>query len=90
MVGYLFLAVMVATGLPTPLYQERLGLTSLDITAVYGVYAIVVLVVLLVAGGLSDRIGRRRVLVLAVATAAVGEIALMALPTTPGLYAGGC
>ncbi len=90
-VGYLFLAVMVATGLPTPLYplyQERLGLTSLDITAVYGVYAIVVLVVLLVAGGLSDRIGRRRVLVLAVATAAVGEIALMALPTTPGLYAG--
>jgi len=72
-VGYLFLAVMAATGLPTPLYplyRQRLGLSSVDITAVYGVYAIVVLVVLLVAGGLSDQIGRRRVLAIAEAAAA--------------------
>ncbi len=90
-VGYLLLAVMVATGLPTPLYplyKQRLGLSSLDITAVYGVYAIVVLIVLLVAGGLSDRVGRRRVLVIAVATTAVGEIVLLAAPTLAGLYVG--
>ena len=90
-VGYLFLAVMVATGLPTPLYplyKERLGLSSLDVTAVYGVYAVVVLVVLLVAGGLSDHVGRRRVLVVAVAVTALGELVLLAAPTVAGLYAG--
>ncbi len=90
-VGYLFLAVMVATGLPTPLYplyKERLSMSSLDVTAVYGVYAVVVLVILLVAGGLSDRVGRRRVLVIAVATTAVGEVVLLAAPTVAGLYAG--
>lgn len=90
-VGYLFLAVMVGTGLPTPLYplyKVRLGLSALDITAVYGVYAVVVLVMLLVAGGLSDQIGRRRVLVIAVGTTAVGEVVLLAAPTIAGLYAG--
>lgn len=90
-VGYLLLAVMAATGLPTPLYpkyKDLLGLSSLDITAVYGTYALVVLVVLMVAGGLSDRIGRRRVLVVAVATAAAGEIVLLLIPAIGGLYAG--
>lgn len=91
LVGYLFFAVMLATGLPTPLYgvyRQRLGLSSLDVTAVYGVYAIVVLFVLLVAGGLSDRIGRRRVLVIAVATTAIGELVLLSAPTVAGLYSG--
>lgn len=91
LVGYLFLAVMVATGLPTPLYplyKQRLGLSSLDITAVYGVYAIVVLVVLLVAGGWSDQIGRRRVLVMAVFTTAAAEIVMLGAPSVMGLYAG--
>ena len=90
-VGYLFLAVMAATGLPTPLYplyKQRLGLSSLDVTAVYGVYAVVVLATLLVAGGLSDHVGRRRVLAIAVATTAVAEIMLLAAPSTAGLYAG--
>lgn len=91
LVGYLFSAVMVATGLPTPLYplyKKRLGLSSLDITAVYGVYAVVVLVVLLVAGGLSDRVGRQKVLMAAVTMTAIGEVVLLLAPTTVGLYAG--
>ena len=91
LVGYLLLAVMVATGLPTPLYplyRKRLGLSSLDITAVYGVYAVAVLIVLLAAGGLSDRVGRRRVLAIAVSAAAIAEVLLLAAPTIGGLYAG--
>ena len=88
--AYAFLLVMVTTGLPTPLYpryREELDLSSLDVTAVYGVYAVVVLVTLLVAGGLSDQVGRRAVVTLAVAAAA-GTAVLLAAPSLPGLYAG--
>lgn len=90
-VTYVFAAVMASTGLATPLYpgyRERLDLSSLDVTAVYGVYAVVVLLTLLVAGGLSDQVGRRPVLALAVLAAGVGEAVLLVFPTLPGLYAG--
>ena len=90
-VAYLFTAVMAATGLPTPLYplyERELHLSALDVTAVYGVYAVLVLVTLQLLGQLSDRVGRRPVLVVAIATAALGELVLLAAPNVPGLYAG--
>lgn len=46
LVASAFLIVMATTGLPTPLYpryREALGLSSRDVTAVNGVYAVVVL-----------------------------------------------
>lgn len=91
LVAYLFLAVMVGTNLPTPLYvlyAQRLRLTSLDITGVYGVYAVCVLGTLLLAGRLSDHVGRRPVLLLAVVIAGLGELVLMTTADLAGLLAG--
>jgi MFS family permease len=48
-----------------PTYQAHWGLSSLDITLVFGSYAIAVLTSLLVLGRLSDHVGRKPVLLAA-------------------------
>ena len=68
--GFSLLASIVVTLLasssaPTPLYalyQSEWGFSAITTTVVFGVYAIAVLAALLVAGSLSDHIGRRPVL----------------------------
>jgi MFS family permease len=55
---------------PTPLYslyQSEWGFSPLAVTVIFGVYALAVLAALLVLGRLSDHIGRRPVLLVAVA-----------------------
>ncbi|TVT62635.1 MFS transporter [Amycolatopsis rhizosphaerae] len=89
MVTWIYLAIMAASALPTPLYsiyRQRLGLAALDITVLYACYALVVLATLLRFGFLSDRIGRLPVLYLAVLLAASGEAVLLMPPSLPGLY----
>ncbi|MDQ0989191.1 MFS transporter [Streptomyces sp. V3I7] len=57
--------VLAANSTPTPLYvnyQERWGFSATTLTAVFAMYAAGVLVALLLVGGLSDRVGRRPVL----------------------------
>lgn len=63
--GFVALALM-ASSTPTPLYAvyaAQWHFSALAVTEVYAVYAIGVLLALLLTGGLSDRIGRRPVLV---------------------------
>ena len=63
--AYAFLIIMMGTTLPTPLYpiySEEFNLSPLVITIIYAVYAGGVIFGLLVFGQLSDRIGRRYVL----------------------------
>ena len=48
-----------------PLYQAEWGFSPITVTIVFGVYALAVLGALLVAGRLSDHIGRRPVLIVA-------------------------
>ena len=53
---------------PTPLYpvyQAEWGLSALTVTEIFGVYALVLLGSLLIAGRLSDHVGRRPVLIVA-------------------------
>jgi MFS family permease len=57
-------AVAAGTNVPTPLllvYQERLDLSAEVLTALFGSYAAGLVPALLLAGPLSDRLGRRRV-----------------------------
>lgn len=61
-----FVAVAFAVGAPSPLfvlYQQQWGFASWLLTVAFAIYAITLLVTLLVAGSLSDHIGRRPVLI---------------------------
>jgi MFS family permease len=66
----LIVALLASSAAPTPLYaiyQARWHFTPITTTIVFGVYAMAVLVALLTAGKLSDHVGRRPVLLTALA-----------------------
>src|SRR3989475_9062227 len=61
---------LASSSAPTPLYpiyQAEWGFSSLAVSLVFGIYAVAVLGALLVAGRLSDYVGRRPVLIVATA-----------------------
>src|SRR5689334_15085041 len=61
---------LAASSAPTPLYatyQAAWGFSSLTTTVVFGVYAVALLATLLIAGRLSDYVGRRPVLLAGIA-----------------------
>jgi MFS family permease len=61
-----FLGMMAGAGAPSPVYrvyQQVWGYSPSIIATVFVVYVVALLVALLVLGDLSDRVGRRRVLV---------------------------
>jgi MFS family permease len=60
--------LLAASSAPTPLYsvfEAEWGFSPITITVVFGVYAVAVLAALLVVGSLSDHVGRRPVLIVA-------------------------
>jgi len=76
-------SLLAASAAPTPLYaiyQRMWGFTPITITIVFGVYAVAVLAALLTLGRLSDSIGRRPVLMAALAV----QILSMVLYATAG------
>ncbi|RJO71019.1 MFS transporter [Nocardia panacis] len=82
---------MVGTTLPTPLYpalQHRLGFDDLTVTVLFASYAIGVLAALVLLGRISDVIGRRPVLLAALACAALSALAFLAWPGVTGLLIG--
>ena len=69
----LVVSLLAASGAPTPLYdvyQQRWGFSPVTTTVVFGVYALAVLASLLTLGRLSDYVGRRPVLLAALAVQA--------------------
>src|SRR6267143_4510654 len=61
---------LASSSAPTPLYpiyQGEWGFSAVAISFVFGIYAIAVIAALLVAGRLSDYVGRRPVLIVATA-----------------------
>ncbi|WP_431278911.1 MFS transporter [Leifsonia poae] len=61
-----FVAVAFSVGAPSPLfvlYQHEWGFADWMLTVAFAIYAITLLVTLLIAGSLSDHIGRRPVLI---------------------------
>src|SRR6266568_3263115 len=71
------------------LYRARLGLSAPVVEAMFGLYAIGLIPGLLVGGSLSDRIGRRRVVLSAVALSMVaGAVLLIGAHGAGWLFAG--
>jgi MFS family permease len=81
----LTVSLLTASSAPTPLYaayQKDWGFSPVTTTVVFGAYALAVLTTLLIVGRLSDHIGRRPVLLVALAVQAV---ALVVFTTAAGL-----
>ncbi|MCW2525606.1 MAG: transporter [Pseudonocardiales bacterium] len=69
--------LLAASSAPTPLYssyQAEWGFSPITTTVVFGVYALAVLAALLTVGSLSDFVGRRPVLLAALALQAVAML----------------
>ena len=74
-------AFMASSSAPTPLYalyQAQWGFSAATIGVIFGVYALAVLLALLVAGRLSDHVGRRPVLLFATAAQAATMLLFVA------------
>jgi len=85
------LVLIAGANLPTPLYavyRERFGFSATVLTLVFTTYAFVLVGALVVCGQLSDRLGRRRVIVAGLAVAAVGLGVFAAAQGTAWLFAG--
>ncbi|CAB4909408.1 MAG: MFS transporter [Actinobacteria bacterium] len=88
LVVWIFTVVMLGGTVPAPLYPfyvRSLDLSELQVTIVFAAYAVGTLTALLLGGGVSDRLGRRPVLVLAVGIAVLSTLVFLLAPTLPGL-----
>jgi MFS family permease len=80
-----------ASGAPSvlyPSYAAEWHLPSVVVTAVFGTYPVALLLVLLVFGGISDVIGRRRAMIFGVATIALSAVVFAVAPNVGWLFAG--
>lgn len=85
--AYIFAVVMMGTTMPTPLYptlSAAFGFGSAATTVLFAVYAVGVVAGLILFGNLSEKIGRRPVLFLALVLSLVSAVLflLAGLPTT--------
>ncbi|MGP4016745.1 MFS transporter [Saccharopolyspora sp. 5N708] len=90
-VGTLYAVFLMASTAPSPMYaiyQQRWHFTTTVLTEVFAVYAVAILLALLLFGSLSDHIGRRPVLLAALAVEIVAVLVLAAAPDVGWLYVG--
>ena len=86
----IIVSLLAASAAPTPLYaryQQLWGFSPITTTVVFGVYALAVLVALLIFGRLSDHIGRRPVLLSALAIQAISLVVFATASGVPDLIA---
>jgi MFS family permease len=88
LIALVFLTGMAFSTVPTPLYplyQVRDGFSTLTVTIVFAAYTVGVLISLLLAGHLSDVVGRRKVLLAALALELAAAVLFVAEPPLPVL-----
>ncbi|WP_285114718.1 MFS transporter [Leifsonia sp. fls2-241-R2A-40a] len=82
-VALAFVAVALAVGAPSPLfvlYEQEWGFQPWLLTVAFAIYAVTLLITLLIAGSLSDHIGRRPVLIGALALQVVAMLVFLFAP----------
>lgn len=85
-----FLVVMAFSAAPAPLYplyQQRDHFSTFMVTVVFAVYAVGVVISLLLVGHLSDTMGRKRILIPAIALNLVSAVLFLAWPDLAVLIA---
>ena len=83
-----FFTVMAFSTLPTPLYalyQQRDGFATFLITVIFAAYGVGVMASLYFAGHVSDWLGRRRIILIAIVVEIVAAILFLVWPEVPGL-----
>lgn len=84
--AFAFLVTMMGTTIPTPLYpiySAELAFSPLTVTVLFAVYALGVVAALSLFGRLSDDLGRRPVLLLAVGLALLSAVLFLLPPSLP-------
>lgn len=87
-VTFVLMITMAFAAAPAPLYvlyQQRGGFSAFTITVIFAAYAVGVVVSLFLAGHISDRFGRRRVIAPAVLLNVVAALIFLVWPNLPGL-----
>jgi MFS family permease len=85
-----FAAFFIAAGAPTPLlpiYEAKWNFPASMVTVAFGVYAIALLLTLLVIGSLSDHIGRRPLLIGALALELASMLVFLVSPSISWIIA---
>ena len=85
MIGVMFMGSTLVTPLYS-LYARQFGFSPVVLTLIYGAYVIGNLVSLFFFGGVSDRAGRRRVVLQAMALAALSTAIYFFATSTPWLF----
>jgi MFS family permease len=88
LIAAVFAISMAFSTVPTPLYpiyQRQNGFTPFTVTVVFAVYAVGVVTSLLLAGHVSDRVGRKRVLLPALGLEVAAAVLFLVWPALPGL-----
>ena len=83
-----FLVSLAFSTLPTPLfrlYQQRDGFPTVVITVVFAAYAIGVVTSMYLIGHVSDWLGRRRMVLVALLAEVVAAVLFLTWPEVPGL-----
>lgn len=89
--GYTLTILTLGSNIPTALYglyRAELGFSPLTQTAIFAAYVATLVPALFLLGPLSDRTGRRPVLLAGLAAGALGAIVLATAHTTGWLFAG--
>ena len=87
------MSFLAASAAPTPLYrvyQQEWGFSATLLTVVFGAYALALLTALLTAGRLSDHIGRRPVIALALLLQSVAMCGFLLARAPAGWSARAC
>jgi MFS family permease len=90
-VAYVFAITLAFSAVPAPLYvlyQARDHFGALMVTVIFSVYALGVAASLFLVGHVSDWLGRRRILLIAVGVNVAAGLLFLAWPAVPGLIIG--